>query len=446
MVTQRSFTVLPWLVSFIVALAGISPTNVVVVNRDGMGIEHEAPWKGASQFDAALDRGRAVVASIRAGIRHLWGHPLRGPALAVVSLAVAAHVANVPELVGLALVTPVRFSVSGAPSHMGAIIRQLESAGDLRALVAEMRANSPLPEDAQKLVDQTVVDVGLERLTLAADLLSGGLTFPLTDAMSVLEVQWDVVSKAGSAQRTMHPGARGENQRIDRLPRRIPVYITSDDFSFGVRMLGASRRVGAPLDTSHIAQATRRVNEGIEDAAINGAGLTVTGNDTPGVMNAPSVNVFQFGGTSGQEAWDHLGKTGQQIIDDVLGMIDMAQADHKYGPYNLYVNTTYGNALNRNFSDGVTTFPITIRQRIEQIVVGGRNIQVKDADRIPADKVALIQMTSDVIDIISGMTPTAVPWVSPDGFTLYWLVMAIQVPRVRADYDGQSGIVIGEMP
>ena len=84
--------------------------------------------------------------------------------------------------------------------------------------------------------------------------------------------------------------------------------------------------------------------------------------------------------------------------------------------------------------------------RIEQIVAGGRNIQVRDADRIPADKVALIQMTSDVIDMISGMAPTAVPWVSPDGFTLYWLIMAIQVPRVRADYDGQSGIVIGEMP
>jgi len=54
-----------------------------------------------------------------------------------------------------------------------------------------------------------------------------------------------------------------------------------------------------------------------------------------------------------------------------------------------------------------------------------------------------VQMTSDVVEIVNGQPPTVIPWTSLDGFTLYWLIMAIQVPRVRSDYDGNSGVCIG---
>jgi hypothetical protein len=58
-------------------------------------------------------------------------------------------------------------------------------------------------------------------------------------------------------------------------------------------------------------------------------------------------------------------------------------------------------------------------------------------------KVALVQMTSDVIDMVVGQYPTVIPWTSLDGFTIHNLVMAILIPRVRSDYNGDSGIVIG---
>ena len=334
-----------------------------------------------------------------------------------------------------------RFQNAGAPPLMRSLM-EVGSAGELRGLIGELRAATPLPEDAQRVIDQAVVDVGVERLVVAQDLLTDGLAFPLTDAMSVMEVQWEVRSKTGGAQRTMHPSARGENQLPDRLPRRIPVYLTTDDFHLGIRTLLASQRVNAPLDLSMVQDATRRVNEGIEDAAINGTAVQVDGNTTPGVLNAPNVNTHTY---AGSEAWDAAGKTGQEIVDDVLAMIDLAQADRRYGPYNLYVNTTYGNALNKNFSDGVTTFPITIREQLEKIEAGGRTIRVRVADQMPTNRTALIQMTSDVIDIINGQAPTVVPFTSPDGMTLHWMVLAIQVPRVRDDYDGGSGIVTGNV-
>lgn len=325
-----------------------------------------------------------------------------------------------------------RFTVdgAGAPPALRALLNGSLTVGDLRAL-------SPLSENAQKVIDDAVVEVGLDRLTIAADILAEGNTYDLTDPLSVLEVQWESEARQGGAQRTMIPQARGENNAGDKKQFRIPVYLTTDDFSVGVRVLRASQRNGNPIDVSQVKAATRRVNEGIEDATINGAGVTVSGNGAYGILNHPDRNNFVYG--SGL-AWDNVSKTGQNIVDDVLGMIDAAQADKKFGPYNLYVPTTYGNKLNNDFKANGT---ITIQQRLEQITAGGRNLRIRTADYLPANKTAMIQMTDDVVDMINGQAPTVIPWASPDGFTLYWMVMAIMVPRVRSDYDLKSGVVVG---
>lgn len=312
--------------------------------------------------------------------------------------------------------------------------------------IAEMRAAAPLPENSQRIIDDAVTQVGLERLTVVADLLAAGLRYPLPDPLSVTEVQWETESKTGGAFRVMSPEARGEYQLPDRMIHRVPVYITMDDFSLNIRTLRMSQRVGAPLDTSLVTSATRRVNEAIEDAAINGAGVQVNGYETPGLLNAPNANTYTFtnGVTTGgaTTAWTHSTKTGQMILTDVLGMIDVMQAVHMYGPYNIYIPTVYGTALAKNWSDGTTTFPTTILSRLQQIQVAGGSLNIKVADRLPANTVLMIQMTSDVVDIIDGQRPTVVPWTSPSGFTFFWAVMAIQVPRVKYNYNGESGILV----
>jgi uncharacterized linocin/CFP29 family protein len=248
------------------------------------------------------------------------------------------------------------------------------------------------------------------------------------------------VSQAGGAQRTMSPSARGENQLPARDVKRIPIYLTTDDFSVGIRTLQMSQRIGAPIDTSMVQQATRRVNEAIEDAMINGAGIQSDGYTTPGILNAPDANPYIYQNGAVGMAWTNASKTGQNILDDVMDMIEAAQADKKYGPYTLYVNTAYGNVLNQDFKANGS---LTILQRLLELRVGGSTFNVISADKIPADYVALVQKTSDVVDIVMGQAPTVIPWTSADGFTLYWMVMAIVVPRVRSDFDGNSGIVVG---
>jgi hypothetical protein len=313
--------------------------------------------------------------------------------------------------------------------------------GDLRALLMEQRSLAPLPEDAQKLIDDRVVETGLARLSIVDDLLGSGLTFPLDDAMSIMEVQWEAISKTGFAQRSMEPRARGENQLPARTVYKIPIYITSDDFHLGQRLLGASRRVGAPLDLTMVTQATRRVNEAIEDAAVNGA-VTVDGNSTPGLITAPNVNNFAYG--SG-EAWDAAGHSGQDIVDDVIGMIALAYAANRRGPFTLAVSTVYDLKLSKYWTDGTTTFPTTIRQVLESIRTEGGNLRVVVADTLSDDRTILYERSSDVIDVITGFSPMAVPWTGPTPWELHWQVMAIMVPRVKTDYDETSGVVLGEL-
>lgn len=340
-----------------------------------------------------------------------------------------------------------RFSTANDKSPIaGALLRALTEHGELS--IPALRALSPLSDKAQVQVDKAVVEVGLERLVFAADLLAEGLTYPLTDPLSVTQLEWERINQVGTAQRTMSPQARGENQLPKRSIKRLPIYLTTDDFSIGIRTLKMSQRVGTPLDLTLVKQATRRVNEAIEDAAINGT-TTIDGEDfqdggytAPGLCNAPNANTDAL--SVDWTGSNTVGTTGPAIVNDVLTAIDALQADKKYGPYNLYIGTKAGNLIEGDFKVNTTD---TIRQRLERITAGGRTLNIRVADRMPnastGTQMALVQMTSDVVEMVNGQPPVVIPWTSLDGFTMYWLVMAIMVQRVRDDYDGNSGVYLG---
>lgn len=319
----------------------------------------------------------------------------------------------------------------GSSSGLGAALYSCGS-------IAELRANAPLPDTSQRLIDKAVVSVGLERLAFVKALITRGLTFPISDPLGVMEVYWEREAKVGAAKRTMLPGARGENQLADRSGVYIPIYATWDDFNLNTRTLRVSERAGTPLDTSMVAQATRRVNEAIEDAAINGAGLKARGNDTPGLLTAP--NAARQGFVSSQ-AWDNASHTGNNILTDVLNMINKLQQNNRFGPYALVTGTIYGNVLNNDFK---ANSALTILQRLKEIdTSGGALLDVIISDRVPADTVFLVQMTSNVVDLIDGQEPIPISWSSGDGMNRSFLVLAFQVPRIRDDYDSKSGICIG---
>ncbi len=303
------------------------------------------------------------------------------------------------------------------------------------------RALAPLGERSQILLDNAVVKVGLDRLTFVADIMAAGLTYQLSDPLSVTQLEWYASNRTGAAKRTMSPSARGENKLPDRLPYRLPVYLTTDNFELDIRTLKQSQRVGLSLDTALIEDCTRSVNEAIEDAAINGATtldgqeLKVAGYAAPGLLNAP--NASQQNLTAA--AWT-TAPNGVTVFNETQSMMAKLRAKQKFGPYRMYVGTETAAAMASDYSSAKGDNTITDRL----LKLDGLQA-IRFADKMPANKVVIVQMTSDVIDMVVGQKPTVIPWTSIDGFTFFNMVMAIMIPRVRSDYNGASGIVIGTL-
>lgn len=314
----------------------------------------------------------------------------------------------------------------------------------------QFRSLAPLQDKAQVAIDKAVVEVGLQRLTVVQDVLAAGLVYPLGDPLSVTQLEWHSLNKVGAAQRTMSPSARGENKMPTMTPNRLPIYLTTDKFELDIRTLKMSQRIGTPIDTTLAKQCVRAVNEALEDAMINGAStldgqdLQVAGYKAPGILNAPNAETQSLTAA----AWTTV-PVGSTVFNEVYAMIKKLQDNKKFGPYRLYVGTQIGNALDADYNNTNNAQGLTIRQRLLQI----EQLQaVRIADLMPAgngaspsigNKVALVQMTSDVIDIVDGQRPTVIPWTSLDGFMIHNLVMAIMIPRVRSDFNGDSGICIG---
>lgn len=310
----------------------------------------------------------------------------------------------------------------------------------------DLRALSPMPPDAQRLIDDAVVSVGLSRLTLVADLLAEGLVRPLPNWLAVPTLFERRQGRAGHAQRSMVPKARGERQIIDEDGVTTPIFATWDDFSFDVRTIATANRSGYDIETSHVTGATRNVNEAIEDQAINGlvdeAGnlIKVAGNPAPGLLNATGVNTYQYLGGATGRAWTDAAKTGEHILSDVIDMIEIAVADNYTGPYNLYVPTLYGLKLMQDFKSATSG---TIMSRLQELEAGDRPLRIRPTDQMPANRTALVQMTSDVVDVIEGQRPAELSWEDGPGFESFSIVMACMIVRVKSNYDGASGVVIG---
>ncbi len=349
-----------------------------------------------------------------------------------------------------------RSTAKGSSQLSGAFLRSLEETGSLsiagmrqagfRAMEqvynsSEFRTAAPLPDKSQVLIDRAVVEVGLQRLSFVADLISEGLVYNLPDPLSVTQLEWSKSNKIGAAQRTMSPSARGENKLPILLPGRIPIYLTTDQFEIDIRTLKMSQRVGMPLDVSMAKACTRAVNEAFEDAALNGAttldgqALVDSGYSAPGLLNAPNANTQ----TITVAAWT-TAPVGTTVMAEVLSMIGKLQTDKKFGPYNLYVGTAIGTALQTDFKANGDS---SILDRLQQVDAGGRKLRVRVTDMMPVSTVVLVQMTSDVVEIIDGQRPTVIPWTSLDSFTIHNLVLGIMIPRVRSDYNGDSGVCIG---
>jgi uncharacterized linocin/CFP29 family protein len=302
--------------------------------------------------------------------------------------------------------------------------------------VNALRTNAVLRKDEWEMLDAAVVEVARERLVGVADLVELNLTFNVPNALGTTIIQHETRSEMTAAEISMDGVTKGQNDRVTFSLVSTPLPIIHHDFQITARNLASSRRIGTPLDTTQVEEATRQVAETTENLLFNG-------NTSGDILGFGSSSAQMFGYTNRTDrntvslatVWDDSAVTGATILTDVLSMITGAQADRMYGPYMLYVPTNYWVLLMDDFK---AESDKTILDRLRALP---GMIDVKVADKLADDNVILVQMTRSNVDLAVGMQPTTIQWETQGGMVMFFKVMSIIVPRIKLDHNGRSGVV-----
>lgn len=293
--------------------------------------------------------------------------------------------------------------------------------------VSALRTCDVLRKEEWVVYDEAVVAVARSRLVAVGDLLSKGLRYNLSNGLGTTVVQWEKVSDMTAANISMSGLTEGERDRVDFSLNSLPVPITHKDFNINIRNLEASRRTGETLDTTQAVAAARKVSEQVESMLFSGASITAGGGTIYGYTNFPSRN-------TGSVTASWATATGEQILGDVLTMIGALQADNMFGPYVIYVPIAAYLNMQEDFKAA------SDRTTMERILALPEIEAVKPSANLATTNVVMVQMTSDVVDVVVGMEPGLVQWESHGGMMVNFKAMSIIVPRLKADYDGRCGI------
>lgn len=287
-----------------------------------------------------------------------------------------------------------------------------------------------LRRDEWKTLDEAVMAISRTRLSGIQDLIDNNLTYNLGNAMGTTVLEWHSMHDAMEAALTMDGVTRGQGDRITYETNYLPIPIIHVDYEINSRVLAASRSLGNPLDTSSAEAAARKVSEKLENMLFTNETYAFGGGTIYSYLNHPNRNVVALG-----TAW--TSDTAANILTDVFNMKQASIDAKHYGPWMLYIPTAYEVMLDKDY-DATTAQGRTIRARILEIA-GIKGIKV--VDTLPTGNVLLVQMTSDVVRLVRGMGIQNIEWQTEGKFVNKYKVITIQVPQVRADADGNSGIV-----
>jgi len=295
---------------------------------------------------------------------------------------------------------------------------------------SHLRTNAVLSNDQWVEFDTVLVREASIRMRAAGDLIAAGLTRTITNGLAKTVFEYQKIGDMDPAVVSMDGVTRSENDRLAYTDARIPMPITHKDWYLNLRQLMASRTSGEAIDTTHIEAAGRKIGEEIERMVLVG-GKTFQGLPIYGYTTFPARNTASFG-TNGQ--WGAAAKTGDNILADISTMIAAQAADRFYGPFVIYIGSGMAGKMNEDFKANSDK---TIRQRILEL----EEIQaIRVVDQLPASTVIMVQLTSDVVQLIQGEPLQTVQWDIHGGFQINYKGFTIQIPLLRSDASGRAGL------
>jgi uncharacterized linocin/CFP29 family protein len=292
-----------------------------------------------------------------------------------------------------------------------------------------VNVNATLMRDEWKLFDNTVQQVARERLPITQALLARGLRYPIANALGVMSIEWQRnKGDLADAEITMSGLTQATKDMLEYDTVSMPVPIFHKEFFYDLRHLSAARRNGRQPDVEHASVATRKIAELIESVVFNG--LTIAGQTIYGLATEPYRKTASVTTT-----WATA--TGEQMVSDVIRFIELLAAppNNMEGPFVLFLPRTIASRLGEDYKANSDK---TIRARLMEIE--GLSA-IWATSRLTGTNILLVQLTSDVIQLIDGIQPTLVEWDSHGGFQQNFKIIAIMLPRVRSNGWQQSGIL-----
>jgi len=293
-----------------------------------------------------------------------------------------------------------------------------------------LRTNTVLHKDDWVDLDRRVIQIAQEKLTVVSDLTDRGLTYELGGIGKTVS-QWQTEGDMSPANVSMEPDTEGERDLVNYELAQVPIPIIHKDFRLGMRQIAAAREAGSNIDMSNADAATRQVAISMEDMVILGYQHTIGGGRIYGYTNHPYRATLALDDGLG----NLLPFTVENAARMILDMIQKADDDEYYGPFNLYLPTGMSTVLYEIIPN---TNGKMLKQHLEEIDL----IQeVKIASRMPKGNMTLVQMTSDNVDIAVGQPLIPVEWNEKGGMAVNYKILTAMAPRLKARQDRKLGVV-----
>lgn len=322
-------------------------------------------------------------------------------------------------------------------------------------------------------LDKTVLRAARYRLRAWADLAAAS-PFGGFNAMSKMILEHETMSDPGEALVDMDGLSEGRGDSPYFQLEGLPLPMTHSDFWIGSRQLAASRNSGTPLDVTKGEASGRRVAESIEKTTIgNQTGITYGGNSTQVGGYGRTSSVYGYLNFSSRLTKTGLRNpsaaswTASRTVQDVLACLDQLKANKFFGGdkgFMIYTSNDWDQYLDNDYIlTGGNVATQTLRNRLRSIegVADVRRLDflfssIPDPDDSAAGfkgpggadvgsaytfTMIFVQMTPDVAQAVNGLDLTTLQWEAVGGMRLNFKVMAIQVPRLRADFYGNCGIL-----
>ncbi len=324
--------------------------------------------------------------------------------------------------------SPLAFNESMLAEYTGAPEAWVRRWGPALANNEAFVSNSFLDKREWAELDRTIFEMVKLRRNAVADVISAGLTKRTT--LAEMLSQFRMASERVRPSVNMDGRSRAVQDRTERVVYSVPVPIIRTDYEIGRRELLASRKLGSPVDTFEAGEAAGAVAEEQERMLFNGdtsiiiGGSGISGYTTLAARDTATAAAYG-GGDFG---------TISNVLPTFLGMLNALAAKRYHGPFNCYIAQTQYHQLLDTFTDGSGQTALARALELPQIS------SIKASDFLAAGVLVMVQMTSNVVDIVIGMDVENREWESPDGQAMFFAVMAASAPRLKTDYAGNAGI------